>query len=171
MIYFTSDLHFNHNREFIYKSRGFVNVWDMNKEIVDNWNSKVKDNDIVYVLGDLMLGNNEKGKKFLTQLKGDLHIILGNHDTDARIEIYKNLYNTVDVKYADRIKYGKYIFYLSHYPSKVTNKKDKPIWCLHGHTHSKNKFEYPQNYNVSLDAHNMKLVSIEEVIHDIERKR
>ena len=103
MIYFTSDLHFNHNRESIYESRGFVNVWDMNKEIVDNWNSKVKDNDIVYVLGDLMLGNNEKGKKFLTQLKGDLHIILGNHDTDARIEIYKNLYNTVDVKYADKI--------------------------------------------------------------------
>ena len=34
----------------------------MNKEIVENWNSKVKDNDIVYVLGDLMLGNNEKGK-------------------------------------------------------------------------------------------------------------
>ena len=33
-IYFTSDLHFGHDREFSYKPRSFENVEDMNKTIL-----------------------------------------------------------------------------------------------------------------------------------------
>ena len=61
MIYFTSDLHFNHNKNFIYESRGFKSIEEHDKEIIKNWNNIIKDNDDVYILGDLMLGDNEYG--------------------------------------------------------------------------------------------------------------
>lgn len=36
MIYFTADLHFGHNKEFIYKKRGFNSVDEMNNKIIEN---------------------------------------------------------------------------------------------------------------------------------------
>ena len=88
-IYFTSDLHFGHDREFIYKPRGFENVEDMNKTILKNYKRIVTDEDTIYILGDLMLGDNDAGIAMLRELPGQKKIILGNHDTAARIELYK----------------------------------------------------------------------------------
>ena len=39
-IFITSDLHFNHDKDFIWKERGFSNVNEMNEAIVKNWNYK-----------------------------------------------------------------------------------------------------------------------------------
>ena len=55
-IYVTSDLHFGHDREFIWKARGYNSVNEMNEDYVHKWNITVDNNDDVYVLGDLMLG-------------------------------------------------------------------------------------------------------------------
>lgn len=55
MIYFTSDTHFNHDREFIWGPRGFKNINESNKTIIDNWNNTVGPNDDVYMLGDFSL--------------------------------------------------------------------------------------------------------------------
>ena len=35
-IYFTSDLHIGHDKDFLYKPRGFNNVWDMDNAIIEN---------------------------------------------------------------------------------------------------------------------------------------
>ena len=43
MIYFTSDLHFNHNKDFIYQARGFENIEEHNKTIVEKHLSKTKE--------------------------------------------------------------------------------------------------------------------------------
>lgn len=175
MIYFTSDLHFNHDRDFIYKPRGFDSCWAMNRKIIENWNSIVTEEDDVYVLGDLMLGDNFIGKRIISSLKGNIHVILGNHDTDQRIKIYNELPNVVDIKFADRLRYKGYTFYLSHYPTFTGNlDQEKPLKArvlnLYGHTHSSEKF-YEENftmYNVALDAHDNKVVSIEDIIEDIK---
>ena len=90
MIYFTSDLHFCHNKEFLYKSRGFNNVYDMNLQIIKNWNGLVDYNDDIYILGDIMLNDDSEGISLLHKLNGRIHIILGNHDTDNRIPLYNN---------------------------------------------------------------------------------
>lgn len=172
-IWFTSDLHFGHNKEFLYGPRGFNNAWEMSEKIVENWNKVVAPEDDVYVLGDLMLGDNEYGRKMICQLKGNLHIILGNHDTEARQEIYKNLYNVVEVCYATQIKVDGWNFYLSHYPTMTCNlEKDFSKHCLlnlYGHTHQKGNFYngLPFCYHVGLDSHNNTPVSFEQVIEDI----
>lgn len=43
MIYLTSDLHFGHDREFIWKVRGFSSIDEMNEVYVDKWNSLITD--------------------------------------------------------------------------------------------------------------------------------
>ena len=55
MIYFTSDLHFYHDKDFIWQARGFKSIDEMNAEIVRRWNKIITADDYVYILGDLTL--------------------------------------------------------------------------------------------------------------------
>ena len=181
MIWFTSDLHFCHNKEFLYKPRGFNSVWDMNAAIVENWNKVVCPDDTVYLLGDVMLNDNEEGLRLLKQLKGEIHIVYGNHDTVERQYRYELCWNVTSVEIAKTLKYESddghtYRFYLSHYPTVTdSNYGDKPLHKrlinLFGHTHQQNNFyaDNPYMYHVGVDSHNCTPVDIETVIADIKR--
>ena len=125
-IWCVSDWHFNHNKEFIYDARGFKTIYAMNEAIVENHNKYVSQNDIVYVLGDLCLGggsieNLKQCKKIISSLKGQLKIILGNHDTNQRIKMYEECWNTEIIGYATIMDFDKFHFYLSHYPTITSN--------------------------------------------------
>lgn len=176
MIWFTSDLHFNHDRAFVYKPRGFESVQEMNEVIVRNWNSVVGEEDDVYCLGDLMLGDYEAGLKLIKQLNGAIHIVLGNHDTDNRERLYAGCYNVVEIALAMRFKLAGYHFFLTHYPCITSNleKEDlKKCTCnLYGHTHQKTNFynDIPFMYHVGLDSHNCTPVSYTQVIADMNAK-
>ena len=177
-IYFTSDWHFFHNKPFIYEPRGFKSIEEMNETIIENHNNIVKEDDIIYCLGDCMLNDNQKGMECINRLNGHKRIILGNHCTSARIELYKTLPNTEVLGYADIIKYNGYHFYISHYPTLTSNldggrSLKQRILNLFGHTHSKEKFyqDNPTMYNVALDAHNNTPVFIDQIIEDIKAKR
>ena len=147
MIFLTSDLHFNHDREFVWKVRGFDSVQEMNEVIVEKWNTVVSKDDDVYVLGDLCLGGGgpevlATNKTLIESLNGKLHIIRGNHDTDPRVRMYETCANVVDVvKWADMLHYRGYHFYLSHFPTLTSNlEKESLKQCtcnLFGHTHQK----------------------------------
>lgn len=170
MIYFTSDLHLGHNKDFCYAARGFNNIQEHDQTIIKNYNSIVNEEDEVYILGDLMLGENrENSLALLSKLKGHKHLILGNHDTKKKVELYQEFCDIESFDYATMIKYKKYSIYLSHYPTLCMNyDQGVKVWNFHGHTHSKEKFsEFGQCYNVALDAHNMFPVSIENIILDI----
>lgn len=173
----TSDLHFGHDKEFLFRPRGFENIEDMNRAIIENWNNTVGKKDNIYVLGDLMLGDNEKGIECVNSLNGKLHIILGNHDTDVRIKLYgEKCKNVVSISYAERVRYKKYHFYLSHYPTLTANLESESLHqCiinLYGHTHQKTNFynEIPFMYHVGLDSHNCNPVLIDDIIKDIKEK-
>lgn len=175
-IWLTSDLHFCHDREFLYGPRGFSNVEDMNKAIVERWNNVVQPEDTVYVLGDIMLNNNERGLKLLKSLKGEIHIILGNHDTATREALYKDCWNVVEVALAARLKYKKYHFFMTHYPCNTGNlEKESLKQCtlnLYGHTHQQTNFfqDIPYMYHVGLDSHNCTPVCLDDIIEDMETK-
>lgn len=178
MVYFTSDLHFYHDKDFIWQARGFKSIDEMNAEIVRRWNEIITVNDYVYILGDLTLGNVEEGLKLIAQLNGNLHIIRGNHDTDKKVEKYLELPNVVTVEFATIYKYKKAIFWLSHYPTITSNYDDDKPWakhlvCLFGHTHQEQPFynDNPYMFNVGMDAHNCTPISIEEIIENIRNKK
>ena len=178
MIYVTSDTHFCHNREFLYGPRGFLSVGEMNAQLIHNWNSIVTFEDDVYLLGDLMLNNDEEGARCIKQLNGHLHIAIGNHDTDNRIELYRSFYNVVEVQFGYRLKYNGCHFLLTHYPTITSNfDYDKPmkarLFNLCGHSHTPDRFaDWDKGgiYHTELDAHDNCPVSLDEVVTDIRSK-
>lgn len=52
----------------------------MNEGLIANWNSVVKDDDIVFDLGDFAFAPNSKWKEILGRLRGKHYLILGNHE-------------------------------------------------------------------------------------------
>ena len=165
-------------KEFLYGPRGFKSSLEHDEAVIRNWNSVVGPNDDVYHLGDVMLGDNEYGMKCLSKLNGNIHLILGNHDTDTRIELYESCPNIVEIVHALQIKYKKNYFFLCHYPVITANYDDQKAWAkhlinLHGHTHSQNTFfnNNPYMYNVALDAHNNFPVLIDDIIEEVRQKK
>lgn len=178
-IYLTSDWHFNHSREFIYIPRGFTSVEDMNQALLARHNSIVTPEDDVYVLGDLMLGGADKmneGFELIKQMNEKLHIVRGNHDTEQRWLAYPTLPNVVECKNAIYLKYGKYHFYLSHFPTLTGNLEKESLkqmtLNLYGHTHQKNNFfeDRPYMFHVGVDSHDCFPVNIEDVIAEMCQK-
>ena len=131
----------------------------------------------MYVLGDLMLGDNVWGMECLSRLNGNLHIVFGNHDTNTRQMLYSASPNVVEIcGWATALNYRKYHFYLSHFPTLTGNlEKESLHQCtlnLFGHTHSKDKFfeDRPYMYNVSLDANDNTPVLLDDIIERMKEK-
>ena len=175
MDYFTSDIHIGHDKEFLWGSRGFNSIEEYDTQVLLRWNATVSPEDTVYILGDLCMSSNEsEWNRVYKVLNGHKKFIHGNHDTTNKIDRYINEYNMEDLGLASIYRYSKKRkFYLSHYPTFVGNHEEKFFWCLSGHTHSKDPFQYGSGcvYNVAMDAHNCTPVSIEQIIKDIEKYR
>lgn len=177
-IFLTSDTHFMHNVAFLYEPRGFTNIEDMNEAIVERWNKVVKPGDIVYHLGDTMLNDTARGCELMKRLNGQIFLIWGNHDSDARKNaIFENCPNVIGGWYAYVIKYKKMSIYLSHYPTLTANYDtahfSQHVLNLHGHTHQQKNFLYPNNpfcYHVGMDSHNCTPVHIDEVMADVRQR-
>ena len=173
-IWLTSDLHLFHDKEFIYKPRGFHFVEEMNEQIIKNFNEVVDWDDDLFILGDCFLNNNEEGMSYMQRIPGKKHIIWGNHDTPARQALMWGDFDCLG--YSDILKYRGYHFYLSHYPTLTSNYDDnKPfkrrVINLCGHSHTKDKFidmDKGLIYHVELDAHQNKPVLIDDIIEDIK---
>lgn len=181
-IYFSSDLHFNHDREFVWGARGFNNVEEMNEAIIERFNSVIQPGDILYLLGDSALGGGEKAtleanKALIERLNGEIHMVRGNHDTNPRVEMYQSCANVVEAaKWADMLKYKGYHFYLSHFPTMTGNLEKetlKQCTCnLFGHTHQTSNFymDLPFVYHVGVDSHNCYPVLLDDIIEQMKEK-
>lgn len=175
-IFLTSDLHFGHDREFVWKVRGYDSVQAMNLVQVQKWNETVEDDDDIYVLGDLMLGSTD-GIEFIKQLRGKLHIVLGNHDTATREKMYRELPNVVEVAEVGlRLKHNKHHFVMTHYPMMTGNLEKESLkqmtLNLYGHTHQLTNFfnDMPFMYHVGVDSHNGYPVLLDDVIEEMYAK-
>ncbi len=173
MIYFISDTHFNHDRDFIYSPRGFDSMEDMNNRIITNWNKTVSADDTVYVVGDFFLGaDQDYVQNTLKKLNGHIILVRGNHDSDAKVRLYGCSSKIEDIVWATQITYKKRLFFISHYPTMTGNfdtNPDRVIINIFGHTHSPDKFYegQPYMYNVACDAHDCTPVSIDEIYDDV----
>lgn len=179
-IWFTSDLHLSHHQEFLYGPRGFKDEQEMNEAIVENWNSVVKPEDIVWNLGDIAMNDVGNALSYLKRLNGSQYWLLGNHDTDNKvIRITNECWNIAvpNMTYANVIKAGGMTLYLSHYPTLTANFDDKHfsrhVIALHGHVHSKTNWIIPTNpflYHVGMDSHNCTPVNLDEILSDIRQR-
>ena len=68
MIYFTADTHFGHENVIRFCSRPYATAAEMDEALIENWNSRVKGNDTVFILGDLLF-RSDNAEEILRCLK------------------------------------------------------------------------------------------------------
>jgi calcineurin-like phosphoesterase family protein len=141
-IYFGSDFHYHHcnlirgTSQWTNKARcrNFDTIEEHDSVLVDNINSTVKENDILYHLGDWAFGGKEKIVEFRRRLYvKDIRLILGNHDHHIEKSLYNDLFTSVD--HYKRTTINKQMFVMCHFPMRVWDKSHHGSIMLHGHCH------------------------------------
>ncbi|SFE75725.1 metallophosphoesterase [Succiniclasticum ruminis] len=171
MIFFTSDLHFYHEKIIRHCNRPFKNVDMMNEKLIANWNNIVAPDDEVYILGDVTMEGPEKAFAMLSQLKGVKYLIRGNHDRFADNEAWQQ-YSWVFrwVKDYHEPVWNSQKFVLFHYPVEEWADYYKGAIHLHGHQHNKAIYNYQQKqaginrYDVGVDANGFAPVSLDTIM-------
>lgn len=147
-----SDLHLNHNKEFLYVKRGFNNIEEHNETVLNNINTLVKPDDILFSLGDFCLTTPEdKFEELISRINcKNIYLIWGNHPNPIKkiyyreiekqygpdIDVYPYRYkNIVFVGYhLECIIQGKYVV-LNHFPIEVWENMKDGAYMLCGHSH------------------------------------
>ena len=171
-IFTISDTHFNHKNVLGFKLKnqdkllrpGFESVEHMNETIIQNWNETVRDNDIVYHLGDFSFTSKNNIEKFSSRLRGRKRLILGNHDYDAKY-YYPHFEKVMSWRQFGTDMFSKHVF-LCHYPlhaSAYDYRTDGESMMIHGHLHE--GLTGLENYvNVCVEHTNYTPVAIEDIV-------
>ena len=163
MKFITSDLHFRHSNIISLCNRPFKDISEMEDMLIKNWNETVRKCDTVYILGDITMGKSKTViDPILSKLNWTKIIIKGNHDKES-ISDYTYLEESF------LINDKQYEFVMFHYPIEDWNGKYKGTIHVHGHTHSKEKSNMPNRYNVSVEANDYRPVSIVDIVKYLNR--
>ena len=156
----------------------FKDVEVMNETIISNWNNTVRQDDIVFHLGDFCLGGSAEWTKILDRLNGKIYLIMGNHDLKNIRQGYIDRFEYVAMQM--RIEIGKQRIYLNHYPFLCFDGGYKDVWQLFGHVHTRKnntgidaarlQYLYPTQYDVGVDNNNFSPVSFQQVKRIIENQ-
>lgn len=181
-IWFSADSHFGHTKVLDYCNRPFNSVDEMDKALIDNWNERVKPDDVVYQLGDFTLSNYKGFDYYLNQLNGTVFFIPGGHDhrwlshykkngSDTKFTVLEKL-TTVNVRGIELV--------LCHYPLLTWEKSYYGAIHLHGHCHSNigcigrsneggnNGVKPGYRLDVGVDCNNFYPVSITDILNRID---
>lgn len=137
----------------------------MNEALIENWNAKVKPDDLGYMLGDIYCGNRDEAAKILRRLNGKKRLIVGNHDT-LEDGLLRNHFQKIMMW---RLFKDEKIL-LTHvpiHPASLTEKYD--LRNVHGHIHEKSLGD-PRYVNVCVEHTNYEPIPIEEA-HGFRSKR
>lgn len=175
MIFYISDIHFNDQRVFDKCSRPFKNLEEYKEKIILNWNRKVKEDDIVYVLGDIAEDSYEEVIDILKKLNGVKHFIVGNHD-EKLLPIIKKADIFKTINYINLIEdHGRKVC-ICHYPLMDWMEFSRGGYHIYGHIHNKtqlNGYSYIQikeyfsdkpAFNASVDVIGYEPVTLDEMI-------
>lgn len=130
-VFVCADLHFYHKNIITYENRPYPDVESMNWGLIKNWNSVVKKDDTVFVLGDVCFCSAAKAKEFVGQLNGRKVLIMGNHDRGRSVGTWLDVgFDVVSpwpIIYKDRIV-------MIHEPPENLN-EPAPYFYIYGHVH------------------------------------
>jgi len=159
--FFTSDTHFGHR--LMARERGFDGDIDaMDKVLIKNWNAVVKQNDVVYHLGDFSFRKRGETLGILHQLNGRIRFIRGNHDGVVKGEVLSCFEWQKSYYVAKAPDNGKII--LAHFPFEVWDKSHYGSWHLHGHCHGSLRTTRDiKRIDVGVDTNDLKPYSMEEI--------
>ena len=143
-VWFIADTHFGHRNVVHFEGDRFSSMEDRENYIINQWNKVVKDNDLVYILGDFAIRLPEQDMKdMLSKLKGRKILIYGNHDKLSAVK-YKQIGFEDAIRGPVFIENHKII--LSHEPAPEAY-NNKYVINLYRHTHLR-KVLLPNYFNV-----------------------
>ncbi len=153
-----SDLHLDHTNIIKYCERPFQSAEEMNRIIIKNWNETVRQDDVVYFLGDMSFGRgSRKIDYWKDKLNGNISFIIGGHDRSK------------EIKFSDIfvLWYRGNRFLLIHDPKSVPEKLEG--WVIHGHCHNNDLKNYPfingkkKTINVSVEVISYKPLDMDKL--------
>jgi calcineurin-like phosphoesterase family protein len=182
-VFLVSDTHFGHQgvchfmrADGVTKLRPWDTAEEMDEEMIKRWNERVRPNDKVYHLGDVVI--NRKALGTLARLNGDKVLIRGNHDI-FRDDEYRQYFRELR---AYHIMNG---LILSHIP--IHEASLGRFGCnVHGHLHANRVMKAkginyptgeiiyseteidPRYHNVSVEQTDFAPILFEDVIKRIE---
>ena len=169
--WYTSDHHFGHRNIIGYCDRPFASVDGMNAAMVERWNDLVGDDDEVWVIGDIALGDlHVMLADYVARLRGRKILVPGNHDRcwagrdkhpDSR-SLYLEAGGFERIVDAPKpVRIGRKKVRISHFPYLLDEAfdlkylehrpRDDGSWLLHGHIHEKWR-QRGRQINVGVDA-------------------
>jgi calcineurin-like phosphoesterase family protein len=172
-----SDTHFDHANILTFRGgdgeliRGdrFASVEQMNQEMYDHWAETVAPGDIVYHLGDVMMGEKESTVETIRKLPGRKRLIVGNHD-DIPFLVGTGIFQKVQMWRM----FPELGVLLSHVPIhresklRLLNRKGKypedavELYNIHGHIH---QWDPPEGryFNVCVEKTDYRPINLEEL--------
>lgn len=158
MIYITSDTHFGHANIIKYSNRPFRNVKDMDDTLINNINSIVKEDDVLWHLGDFCLAGKSNAMSHIEYYRNRIkcrriHLIMGNHDPYYHGSPDKQLLNyfeSVNSLISTNIFNTSVVF--CHYALRVWNKAHHGAIHLYGHSHNMLPEENNLSFDIGVDA-------------------
>ena len=79
--FFIADTHFGHTNVIKHCDRPVLDVIEMEKAFISDWNSRVSNTDRVFVLGDFSFYDWYETQAVLRRLNGQKFLVKGNHDS------------------------------------------------------------------------------------------
>lgn len=131
--WYTADTHFHHKNIIQLANRPFNSIEEMNEQFIEYWNKTVNRNDTVYHLGDFALGGITKWESVISRLKGNIHLVLGNHDDKKVVDKLSHRFESVENMIVKKI--DKQHLYLFHYPIEIGLTPN--AWSIGGHIHER----------------------------------
>ncbi len=193
-VWFTSDWHLGHQRDFVWESRGYKSAEAHTNTIIETTNELVREGDIIFNLGDFCLNTNEtQFNAYLDRIRcKNLWCLFGNHNNPHEKIVYRPGRNRLcpnrevnwvyPVRYKNMSYIGHYhevvvngqFIVLSHYAFQVWNKSHKGSWCICGHSHgslptTRPESDYGKILDVGWDLHH-KPLSFDEVKAIMDKK-
>ena len=191
-----SDLHFNHKNILQYNKSSRAGgqdplvlseaeQWDlvdkMNESIIEKWNHKVRENDHVFLLGDLCMGQGNKMVDILRRLNGYKTLIKGNHDrTLMKLPEFQNDQSRLEIGFTSVHDYlcctpfkgGDVV--MSHFPMSNWDGESRGSVAFHGHCHGTrpdiNNYETKRIMDVGIDTNDLELYDFEEVVARLQAR-
>lgn len=150
----TADEHYNHAKIIEYCNRPFIDLREMNNDTINNHNSVVGNDDIVYHVGDFAFGRFEDIKRIVDRLNGIHILILGSHDDLKPFTYVKAGFQSIHTS----LQLSNIV--LAHDPAVATVARQTTFLC--GHVHG--LFQIAGNViNVGVDVRNFCPVEIEKL--------
>jgi calcineurin-like phosphoesterase family protein len=174
-VWFTADQHYGHKNIIEFCNRPFTDLHHMHKELTTRHNDLVKDDDVVWHLGDFAM-DHRLVPTILSKLRGKHVLVAGNHDKchpcHKRHQHFVQKYlqygfatvwtNTVyrEEFILNHLPYAGDSAHEPRYPE--WRPKDEGGWLLHGHVHELWKVK-DRMINVGVDQWDYAPVSVKEV--------